>query len=74
MKLPILYPKDLIKAVQKLGFREVRQKGSHKTFLHADGRILTIAVHVNKPVPPGLLNKIIKQELKTTREEFIKNL
>ena len=69
MKLPVLYPQDLIKIVHKLGFKEVRQKGSHKTFEHADGRILTIAFHSNKPIPIGLLNKIIKQELKLTREE-----
>ncbi len=60
--------------VEKIGFREVRQKGSHKTFLHPDGRILTIAVHSNKAIPPGLLNKIIKQELKLSREEFMKKI
>ncbi|MDO8624947.1 MAG: type II toxin-antitoxin system HicA family toxin [Candidatus Diapherotrites archaeon] len=72
MRLPVLYPLELIRIVQKLGFEEVRQKGSHKTFMHADGRVLTIAVHVSRPIPPGLLNRIIKQELKIAREEFLK--
>lgn len=72
MKLPVLYPKDLVRIVQKLGFRETRQKGSHKIFEHSDGRMIIIAFHANKPIPPGLLNKMIKQELKLSREEFLK--
>ncbi len=74
MKLPVLYPQDLIKIVQKLGFVEERQKGAHKTFIHSDGRVLTIAFHSRKPIPPGLLNKIIKFELKLSRNEFEKLL
>jgi predicted RNA binding protein YcfA (HicA-like mRNA interferase family) len=71
MKLPVVLPQKLIKVVQKLGFEEIRQKGSHKTFEHADGRMLTISFHSNKPIPPGLLNKIIKSELMISKEEFI---
>ncbi|MFH0955563.1 MAG: type II toxin-antitoxin system HicA family toxin [Candidatus Micrarchaeota archaeon] len=74
MKLPVLYPQDLIRIVQKMGFREARQKGSHKIFEHADGRILLIAFHAQKPIPLGLLNKIIKKELQTNREKFQKYL
>ncbi len=74
MRLPVLYPRDLIKIANKLGFEEVRQKGSHKTFLHPDGRILTIAFHSNKPIPVGLLNKIVKHELRISREEFMQNV
>lgn len=74
MKLPIVYPQDLCKAVLKLGFVEERQKGSHKTFTHSDGRKLTIPFHSNKPIPLGLLNKIIKQDLNIEREELVKIL
>jgi predicted RNA binding protein YcfA (HicA-like mRNA interferase family) len=74
MKLPIVNPKGLIKVALKLGFIETRQKGSHKIFSHADGRKLTIPFHSNKPVPPGLLNKIIKQDLRISRDEFSKLL
>jgi len=72
MKLPVVYPQHLIRIVQKLGFVEIRQKGSHKTFSHTDGRILTIPFHSNKPIPIGLLNKIIKNDLKILKEEFNK--
>jgi len=74
MKLPIVYPQELCKAVLKLGFIEERQKGSHKTFAHPDGRKLTIPFHSNKPIPLGLLNKIMKQDLNITREELAKLL
>jgi len=71
MKLPVVSGKGLAKVAIKLEFVEVRQKGSHKTFKHKDGRVLTIAVH-STPIPLGLLNKIIKQDLRLSRMEFIK--
>lgn len=70
MKTPVIYSKDLIKAIIKLGFIEIRQKGSHKTFSHPDGRILTIPYHTNRPLPIGLLHKIIKEDLKTDPDNF----
>ncbi len=72
MKLKSLSSIKLIKLVESLGFKEIRQKGSHKTFLHSDGRILTIPFHSNKDIPLGLLNKIIKDDLKLSRDEFEK--
>ena len=72
MKLPVLYPQDLCKVVIKLGFVEERQKGSDKSFSHPDGRKLTVPFHSNKPIPTGLLNKIIKQDLNIAREELEK--
>jgi predicted RNA binding protein YcfA (HicA-like mRNA interferase family) len=72
LKLPVIYPQKLCKAVIKLGFKEERQVGSHKTFIHLDGRKITIPFHSNKPIPAGLLNKILKQDLNISREELIK--
>jgi len=71
MKLLVIYPEELIKVLIKMGFEEIRQKGSHKTFKHTDGRILTVPYHSSKPIPVGLLNKIIKQDLNLTRDEFV---
>lgn len=64
----------LIKIVEKLGFVERRQKGSHISFYHEDGRVLTIPFHAGREIPVGLLSHIIKQELKINREEFFKLL
>ncbi|MFA5357490.1 MAG: type II toxin-antitoxin system HicA family toxin [Candidatus Izemoplasmatales bacterium] len=63
-------PKQLIKILKKLGFIETRVKGSHHRFSHPDGRKTTIPIHGNEPIGPGLLNKIIKQDLKIEKEEF----
>jgi predicted RNA binding protein YcfA (HicA-like mRNA interferase family) len=73
-ELPVVSFLKLVKIVIKLGFKEIRQKGSHKIFSHFDGRFLVILIHSNKPIPVGLLNKIIKQDLRLTREEFLELL
>ena len=36
--IPILKPTEVVAALLHLGFSEVRQRGSHKQFRHADGR------------------------------------
>jgi len=73
-KIPRLTAKELIKLIQKLGFEFDRQRGSHMIFKHLDGRMTVIPNHPGEELGPGLLNKIIKEELKMTREEFIKSL
>ncbi|HLD10725.1 type II toxin-antitoxin system HicA family toxin [Candidatus Woesearchaeota archaeon] len=73
-KIPRLTAKEIIKAVNKLGFKFERQRGSHMFFRHEDERTTTIPNHPGEEIGSGLLNKIIKEELKITREEFIKYL
>jgi len=73
-ELPVISSLKLTKIIIKLGFKEVRQKGSHKIFSHSDGRLIVIPMHSNKPIPEGLLNKIIKQDLRLSKEEFSKLL
>jgi predicted RNA binding protein YcfA (HicA-like mRNA interferase family) len=34
-KLPVLKPREVISVLTRLGFIEVRQRGSHKQFRHA---------------------------------------
>ena len=43
--IPRLSPQKVIKILIKLGFKEVRQKGSHKQFSHPDGRFTTVPFH-----------------------------
>ena len=73
MKLPTLSAKELIKILSKLGFEEIRQKGSHKYFKHQDGRITVVPVHPGRDIGRGLLRKIIK-EIEISREEFLKQI
>jgi predicted RNA binding protein YcfA (HicA-like mRNA interferase family) len=56
-----------------LNFSEVRQRGSHKQFKHADGRITTVPVHGGRDISPNLLRKII-EDIKITPEEFLRHL
>jgi len=72
-KVPILKPQEVIKVLKKLGFEEVRQKGSHIQFKHKDGRMTTVPFHKGKDVSPILLKLIIK-EIKISLEDFIKEL
>lgn len=51
--------KDLLKALQKDGWKVVRINGSHH-ILQKDDKTETLPIH-GKDVPTGLLNKIIKR-------------
>ena len=64
--------KKLIKAIESLGFTLKRSHGSHFMFSHPDGRKATVPVHGNEPIGEGLLNKIIKKDLKMQKKEFMK--
>jgi predicted RNA binding protein YcfA (HicA-like mRNA interferase family) len=52
------------------GFREVRQRGSHKQFRHDDGRSTTVPFHRGRDVSPTLLRKIAA-DVRLTVEELL---
>ena len=68
--IPILKPKEIITILEKLGFQEVRQKGSHKQFRHSDGRFTIVPVHQGRDISPILLKQITK-DIHLTIEEFL---
>jgi predicted RNA binding protein YcfA (HicA-like mRNA interferase family) len=68
--IPILKPKEVIAILEKLGFQEVRQKGSHKQFRHSDGRFTTVPFHQGRDISPILLRQITK-DIDLTIEEFL---
>ena len=70
--IPVLKPKEVASMLTKLGFQEIRQKGSHKQFRHADGRFTTLPFHSNRDISPILLRQISK-DIGLTVEEFIRN-
>lgn len=71
-KLPRLTGKELAVVIEKFGFVYNHTTGSHMVYKHQDGRRTTIPHHTGEEIGPGLLNKIIKKDLGTTREEFFK--
>jgi predicted RNA binding protein YcfA (HicA-like mRNA interferase family) len=68
--LPVLKPHEVIARLKKLGFIEVRQRGSHKQFRHPDGRGTTVPVHKGRDISPVLLRKIA-QEIGMKPEEIV---
>jgi len=72
-KFPAIDGNKVIEALEKIGFQEVRQKGSHVRMRHEDGRVVTIPVHAGKDIGKGLLNKILR-DAELTRDEFFELL
>ena len=73
-KLPGLTGKQLAKIVERFGFVHSHTTGSHMVHKHPDGRRTTIPYHAGEQIGPGLLNKIIKEDLRITRDEFLKHV
>ena len=65
-------PKDVVRALQKIGFSIIHKKGSHVRLAHPDGRRVTIAIHT-KPLALGTLASILRQA-EITREALDKLL
>ncbi len=45
MKLPLLSGKQVVRALERLGFTEVARKGSHVKMKHDDGRLIVFPFH-----------------------------
>ena len=52
--IPILNPQTVSSILIKLGFKELRQKGSHKQYRHPDGRGTTVPFHKGRDISPVL--------------------
>ena len=65
--------RQVIAALERLGFVEVRQRGSHKQFRHSDGRVTTVPDHRGRDISPGLLRKIL-EDIRVKPEEFLEIL
>ena len=72
-KLPVVTASEVIKALEKIGFQAVRQKGSHVRMKHKDNRVVTVPIHKGKTIGKGLLRKILRDS-ELTVEEFIELL
>jgi predicted RNA binding protein YcfA (HicA-like mRNA interferase family) len=68
-RLPVLSGRSVVKALAKLGYSEVRQRGSHIRLWCAGKRSITVPDH--KVVGRGLLKKILR-DAELSVEEFAK--
>ena len=58
--VPVLKPAEVIAILKKLGFLEVRQRGSHKQFRDESGRSTTVPFQSGRDIAPTLLRQIAK--------------
>ena len=56
--MPVLSGADLVKALARLGFEEVSQKGSHRKMRHPDGRLAIVPMH--RELAAGTLRGILR--------------
>lgn len=68
--LPPLKAREVVKGLRTLGFKRVRQKGSHAIFHHEDCRRTPIPIHPAKTVSPYFLSDILKR-LEIGEDEFL---
>jgi predicted RNA binding protein YcfA (HicA-like mRNA interferase family) len=71
-KPPVLKPREVAAILERLGFVEVRQRGSHKQYRHTDGRCTTLPFHSGRDISPILLRQIAK-DIGLTIEELLQN-
>ncbi|HYH84589.1 MAG TPA: type II toxin-antitoxin system HicA family toxin [Pyrinomonadaceae bacterium] len=68
--VPVLKPREVAGILERLGFAEVRQRGSHKQYRHADGRGTTVPFHPGRDISPALLRQIAR-DIGLTVEEML---
>ena len=72
VRLPSLKASEVIRALERGGFADVRSAGSHHRLVHRDdpSRATTVPVHKDRDLPRPLLHAILKQA-GLTAEEFL---
>lgn len=73
MKLKPVEAERVIKALAKMGFQSVRQKGSHLIMKHPDGRRTVVPVHPGEELGRGILMEIMN-DVGISKKEFLELL
>ena len=68
MKLPLFSGKQVVRALERLGFEEIGRKGSHVKMKHADGHMIVFPFHdeIDRFTLKGAL-----QDAEITVEDFL---
>jgi predicted RNA binding protein YcfA (HicA-like mRNA interferase family) len=73
-KLPVVSGEDLIRALKKLGYQAIRQKGSHvRLYPPADSQRVPTTVPLHDEVAKGTLKGILR-DANITAEQLIELL
>lgn len=70
--VPVLKANEVIAILVRLGFTEVRQRGSHKQFRDSAGHCTTVPFHQGRDISPILLRQIAK-DIGVALDELLKN-
>lgn len=72
-RLRVVGFKTMEKLLLRLGFKAVRQKGSHVFYRHPDGRTTTLPKHPGRDLARPLLREILR-EIELSPERFAEEL
>ena len=72
-RLPVVDFSRMEKVLLSLGFRSIRQKGSHVFYRHPDGRTTTVPNHPARDLARPLIREILR-EIELTPEQFQRQL
>ena len=59
-RLPRARGKEVVRALEQVGFSVERTRGSHVFLKHPDGRVTSVPVHSRETLGPGLLRAILR--------------
>lgn len=72
-RLPSLTGRQLLTALERLGFEVIRIRSNHHYLRHPDGRATVIPVHRGETIGRGLLSKILR-DTEVSREQLQEHL
>ena len=72
-RLKVIDSTKLEKLLLKLGFKKIRQKGSHAFYRHPDSRTTTILHHSRRDLARPLIKEILR-EIELSVDEYNENL
>jgi predicted RNA binding protein YcfA (HicA-like mRNA interferase family) len=72
-RLPRARGREIVRALERLGFVAVRTRGSHVFLKHSDGRVTTVPVHASETIGSGLLRSILR-DVELSVEELLRRL
>lgn len=72
-KLQLIDAQTMEKLLFLLGFKRVRQKGSHVFYRHPDGRTTTVPHHKGRVLARPLIREILK-DIEITVDEYAQYL
>ena len=67
-KLPVLKAREVIAALQRLGFEVDHVTGSHYILRHPDGRRAVVPYHGDRDIKQGVLRSTLRQAGLTVEE------